>query len=237
MLKILKVTSAGLILGLAFQGNALAQTFSAESVGYATEAQTLQGQNDHKKAIKRLKKGLKLDGLSAFETSTMYQMMGNSYYATKKNDKAIEAFDSAIQAGGLSHRDKTNLQANVAQLHIVEKNYAQGAQQLETYFRDGGQQKSKLVKLIVQTYMQTKNRAAAVPWAEAMLRQNIIETRREHEVAVYLFDSPEKRASQMQVARKMYAKWPSDPAVLTQITRLNAKAKRDGVATVRVAGQ
>ena len=237
MLKFLKVTSAGLILGLALQGNALAQTFSAESVGYATEAQTLQGQNDHKKAIKRLKKGLKLDGLSAFETSTMYQMMGNSYYATKKNDKAIEAFDSAIQAGGLSHRDKTNLQANVAQLHIVEKNYAQGAQQLETYFRDGGQQKSKLVKLIVQTYMQTKNRAAAVPWAEAMLRQNIIETRREHEVAVYLFDSPEKRASQMQVARKMYAKWPSDPAVLTQITRLNAKAKRDGVPTVRVAGQ
>ena len=84
--------------------------------------------------------------------------------------------------------------------------------------------------------MQTKNRAAAVPWAEAMLRQNIIETRREHEVAVYLFDSPEKRASQMQVARQLLAKWGGDPAVLAQIERLNVKAKIDGVAGVRVPG-
>ena len=81
MLTFLKITSASLILGLALHGTALAQTFGPESIEYATEAQTLQKQNDHKKAIKRLKKGLKLDGLSAFETSTMYQMMGNSYYA------------------------------------------------------------------------------------------------------------------------------------------------------------
>ena len=84
--------------------------------------------------------------------------------------------------------------------------------------------------------MQTKNRAAAVPWAEAMLRQNIIETRREHEVAVYLFDSPEKRASQMQVARQLLAKWGTDPAVQTQIAGLNVKAKIDGVATLPVPG-
>lgn len=97
----LKYIGAGLILGFALQCQALAQssaaqTFGTESIVFATEAQSLQGSSDHKRAIKRLKKGLKLDGLSAFETSTMYQMMGNSYYATKKNDKAIEAFDSAI---------------------------------------------------------------------------------------------------------------------------------------------
>ena len=57
-----------------------------------------------------------------------------------------------------------------------------------------------------------------------------------HETAVYLFDTPEKRASQMQVARQLLAKWGNDPAVLTQIQRLNVKAKLDGVATLPVPG-
>jgi len=237
----LKAMATSLILSVALHGAALAQssgdrTFGPESIEYATEAQALQKQNDHKKAIKRLKKGLKVDGLSAYETSTMYQMLGSSYYASQKNDKAIEAFNAAVQAGGLSRTDKRNLQINVAQLNIAEKNYALGTQQLETYFREGGQQKSKLVKLIVQGYMQSKNREAAVPWAEVMLKQGFIETRREHDVAVYLFDSPEKRSSQMKVARQLLAKWPTDPAVITQVTRLNAKAKRDGIPTVYIPG-
>ena len=236
----LKLTSACLILGLASHGTALAQsadrTFSAASVEYAQEAQALQGANDHKKAIKRLKKGLKVDGLSPFETSTMYQMMGASYYARGENKKTIEAFQNAINAGGLSRKDRTGLQANVAQLNVVEKNYALGAEQLETYFREGGQQKSTLVKLIVRAHMRSENRAAAVPWAEVMLQRGFIKTRREHEVAIYLFDSPEKRASQMRVAQRLYAKWPTDPAVLTQVERLNAKAKRDGVPTIPIAG-
>ena len=75
-----------------------------------------------------------------------------------------------------------------------------------------------------------------MPWAEVMLRQGLIETRREHDVAVYLFDSPEKRASQMQVARQLLAKWGGDPAVLAQIERLNVKAKIDGVPTLPVPG-
>ncbi len=236
MQRFLKLTAIGLILGSAFQTQALAQTFGPDSHEYATEAQTLQKQNDHKKAVKRLKKGLKLDGLSAFETSTMYQMMGNSYYAQKKYDDALEAFQNAINGGGLSETDKRNLRVNVAQLNIAEKNYALGAQQLETYFREGGLQKPKLVKMVMQAHMRAKNRPAAVPWAEAMLRQNLLQTKRDHDVALYLFDSPEKRSSQMQVARQLLAKWPTDPDVKAQIARLNVKAKIDGVATIAVPG-
>ena len=236
----LKSISAGFIVALTFQGTAFAQsgdrTFSAASVEYAQEAQAAQGANDHKRAIKRLKKGLKLEGLSPFEASTMYQMLGASYYATQKNDKSIEALENAIKAGGLSRKDKTELQVNVAKLNIAEKNYVVGVQQLETYFREGGPQNAALVKLVVQAHMRSENKVAAVPWAEVMLQRGFLQTKREHDIAVYLFDSPEKRASQMQVARKIYAKWPTDPEVLTQIKRLNVKAKLDGVATVAVSG-
>lgn len=92
------------------------------------------------------------------------------------------------------------------------------------------------VKPLLQAHMQSENRDAAVPWAEAMLRQNILQTKRDHELAIYLFDSPEKRSSQMQVARKLLTQWRTDPDVLARIERLNVKAKRDGVATVAVPG-
>ena len=232
----LKIT-AGLILGFALHGTAMAQqTFGVESHEYASEAQAYQGQGEHKKAVKRLKKGLKVDGLSAYETSTMYQMMGNSYYAQKKYDDALEAFQNAIAGGGLSQRDKQNLQVNIAQLNIAEKNYALGAQQLEAYFREGGLQKPKLMKMVMQAHMRAENRAAAVPWAEAMLRQNLLQTKRDHDVAIYLFDSPEKRASQMQVARQLLTNWGTDPEVKEKIARLNVKAKIDGVPTIAVPG-
>ena len=124
----------------------------------------------------------------------------------------------------------------MAQLNIAEKNYELGAQQLEAYFKAGGVQKPKLVKMVLQAHMQSENRDAAVRWAEAMLRQNILQTKRDHELAIYLFDSPEKRSSQMQVARKLLTQWRTDPDVLARIERLNVKAKRDGVATVAVPG-
>ena len=237
----LKLTSACLIVGFSLHGMASAQSagdrfFSAASHPFATEAQSLQRENEHKKAIKKLKKGLKLDGLSAYETSTMYQMMGASYYARGKNDDTIEAFENAIRAGGLTRKDATNLQANIAQLHIAEQNYALGAQQLEAYFREGGPQKPSLVKMTVQAHLQAKNREAAVPWAEVMLQQGHIKTRKDHELAIYLFDLPEKRASQMRVANSLYSQWPNDPDVIARIKRLNVKAKLDGVPEITIAG-
>ena len=240
MRKFLSSTAACLILSLSGQAlaqSAGAQTFGAESYPYATEAQNLQRANDHKKAIKELKKGLKLDGLSAYEISTMYQMMGASYYARGKNDDTIEAFENAIRAGGLSHKDKTDLQANIAQLHIAEENYALGAQQLEAYFREGGPQKPSLVKMTVQAHLQAKNREAAVPWAEVMMQQGLIQTRKDHELAIYLFDSPEKRFNQMQIANGLYRQYPTDPDVIARIRRLNVKAQRDGVPVIPIAGQ
>ena len=238
----LKITSMSLILGLAVQGTALAQssgdrTFGSESIVFAKEAQALQGSGEHKKAIKRLKKGLKIDGLSTYETSTLYQMMGASYFARDRKAETIEAFENAIQAGGLSRKDKIDLGANIAQLNISEENYAVGAQQLEAYFRDGGARQAGLVRMLIRAHMRSENRAAAVPWAEVMLQQGFITSRRDHELAIYLFDSSETRASQMQVAQKLYSKWPTDANVLARIARLNVKAKLDGLPQIVIAGQ
>ncbi len=229
MFKLKKPISMALILSLAFSAQAVAQGasdrfFSAESISYATEAKSLQAANEHKDAIKKLKKALKLKNLKAYETSAMRQMLGASYYATGKPEKAIEAFEEAIGAGGLRDAEIKAIQVNIAQLNIAAKNYAVAAQQLETYFREGGPQKASLVKLAMSSHMRAGNRQAAVPWADVMLRNGFAKTRLEHDTLLYLFDSPEKRSDQIQVAERMATLWPEDTELQAKVAGLKRKA-------------
>ena len=225
----LKPISMSLILSLAYFAQATAQDsgnryFGKESITFATEAKAYQAANDHKDAIKKLKKGLKLKGLSAYEISAMEQMLGASYYASGKPDKAIESFEDAIAAGGLRADEVKGVQLNIAQINIAAKNYALGAQQLETYFRTGGPQKASLVKLAMTAHMRAGNRQAAVPWADAMVRNGYAKTRLEHDTLLYLFDSPEKRADQIRVAERMLGMWPGDAGLQTKVAGLKRKA-------------
>ncbi len=232
MRKILKPITACLVLSFALSTQAIAQDagdryFSADSITYATEAKSDQAANEHKDAIKKLKKALKLKNLKAYETSAMRQMLAASYYATGKPEKAIEAFEGAIAAGGLREAEVRSIRVNVAQLNIAAKNYAVGAQQLETYFREGGPQKASLVKLVMTSHMRAGNRQAAVPWADAMVRNNYAKTRVEHDTLLYLYDTPEKRADQIRVVTRMIQMWPEDAALQVKSEGLKRKAKSE----------
>ena len=231
MPKFLKIMSASLILSLAVSSQAMAQTgdryFSADSITYATEAKADQAANAHKDAIKKLKKALKLKTLKAYETSAMQQMLGASYYATGKPEKAIEAFEGAISAGGLRADEVRSIRVNIAQLNIAAKNYGVGAEQLETYFREGGPQKASLVKLVMTSHMRAGNRQAAVPWADVMVRNNYAKTRLEHDTLLYLYDTPEKRADQIRVVTRMIQMWPEDAALQVKSEGLKRKAKSE----------
>ena len=229
MRKLLKSVTPCLVLSFALSTQAIAQDtgdrfFSADSITYATEAQSDQAANEHKSAIKKLKKALKLKNLKAYETSALYQMLGASYYATEKPEKAIEAFEDAVAAGGLRADEIRSLQVNIAQLNIAAKNYELGAQQLETYFREGGPQKASLVKLVMTSHMRAGNRQAAVPWADAMVRNNYAKTRLEHDTLLYLYDTPEKRADQIRVVTRMIQMWPDDAALQVKSEGLKRKA-------------
>lgn len=233
MRKFLKPISACLLLSFALSTQAMAQDpgdrfFSADSITYATEAKSDQAANEHKDAIKKLKKALKLKNLKAYETSAMRQMLGASYYATGKPEKAIEAFEGAIAAGGLRTDEVRSIRVNIAQLNIAAKNYGLGAQQLETYFREGGAQKASLVKLVMTSHMRAGNRQAAVPWADAMVRNNYAKTRLEHDTLLYLYDTPEKRADQIRVVTRMIQMWPDDAALQVKSEGLKRKAKSEG---------
>lgn len=94
MQKFLKYVSIALMMSLMFFGAGITQdshkrVFSVESGALAVKAKEHQAKNQHKQAAKTLRKALKLDGLTAYETSAMNQMLGGSYFALEKHKKAI----------------------------------------------------------------------------------------------------------------------------------------------------
>lgn len=228
MRKFMTSISASLIFGLAISGQVLAQDssrmFSAESGALAIAAKADQGANEHKDAIKKLKKALKLKNLKPYEVSTMEQMLAISYYATGKEDKAIESYEDAIAAGGLRADEAKNIQVAMAQLNVAAKKYGKAAQQLEAYFAQGGEQNSKHLKLVLLAYMADKNYQAAVPWAEKMLDRGFVTTRPEYNNFLFLFNSPEKRTQQIRTAERMLQLWPGDAELASKVEALKRTA-------------
>lgn len=228
MRKFMTSISASLIFGLAISGQSLAQDssrmFSAESGALAIAAKADQGANAHKDAIKKVKKALKLKSLKPYEVSAMEQMLAISYYATGKEEKAIESYEDAIAAGGLRADEVQNIQIAMAQLHITAKNYDVAAQQLENFFAQGGAQNSKNLKLVLLAYMRDKNYDGAAPWAEKMLDRGFVTTRPEYNNFLFLFNSPEKRAVQIRTADRMLQLWPNDAALRTKVDALKRTA-------------
>ncbi len=228
MRKIITSTTAALLLGLAVSSHSLAQDasrmFSAESGALAVAAKSDQAANAHKDAIKKLKKALKLKNLKPYEVSAMEQMLAVSYYATGKEEKAIESYEDAIAAGGLRADEVQKIQIAMAQLNIAAKNYDLAAQQLETFFAQGGVQNSKNLKLVLLAYMRDKNYEGAAPWAEKMLDRGFATTRPEYNNFLFLFNSPEKRAVQIRTADRMLQLWPNDAELRTKVDALKRTA-------------
>lgn len=129
------------------------------------------------------------------------------------------------------------MKSNIAQLNILRKKFGLGARQLEAYFSEGGEQKENLVRLLLQAHIQAKNDQGAVPWATLMLEKDILKSRKDYDAALYLFDSPIHRTSQIQVANKMLKRWPRDASLQFQIAVLKGKAQREGIDPIVLAGK
>ena len=119
---------------------------------------------------KNLKKGLKVKGLTPYERSAMEQMLGQILLRNGQGrTKRLMRLKTQFWPAGSANDEIRAVQVNIAQINIAEGNYAVGAQQLETYFREGGTQKPALVKLAMTPICAKNNRQAAVPWAHVML--------------------------------------------------------------------
>lgn len=184
--------------------------FGAKAGTVVNDALTFINSNQHSAAISKLNEALALPELNSYERSTIYQMMGASYYETNNYGQAISSFENAINAGGLLPNESDALRINIAQLLIANGSYAQGAQMLENYLNRGGQQKPQYTEMLVQAWVQSDNYSKALPWAEKWFNSASPRERKHFDLLNFLYNNLRMPGKQADIVRKMINRWPED---------------------------
>lgn len=148
--------------------------------------------------------------LNPYEKSTIYQMIGQAYNDTDNTAGALGAFQSAIDAGGMLPNEVGNIKVVIAQLMIVNGQYRAGAEALEKYLREGGQEKASYVELLVQAWVEAEDYRRALPWAEKWFNSASPKERKHFDLLNFLYNNLEMPGKQADIVKQMIQKWPED---------------------------
>lgn len=184
--------------------------FGAKAGTVVNDALTFINSNQHQAAIGKLNEALTIENLNAYERSTIYQMMGASYYETNNYAQSISSFENAINAGGLLPNESDSLRVNIAQLLIANGSYAQGAQMLENWINRGGQVKPAHVEMLTQAWVQSDNYSKALPWAKRWFDMASPKERKHFDLLNFLYNNLQMPAQQADIVRQMINRWPED---------------------------
>lgn len=217
------IMSAGSTLSLApatafAQENLPSRQFSAAAGKVVSEALLLIDAGKHEDALAQLLTLSNGVSLNAYERSTVYQMQGSAYYELNQYEKAIGAFENAVQAGGLLPAETKMLKLNAAQLRIGNGQYAKGAAALEDYFLRGGESKPQLIEILVQAWVQADELAKALPWAEQWFETAAPKERRHYDLMNYLYANLGMKDYQADILSQMILLWPDDDTLRSALS-------------------
>jgi len=184
--------------------------FGSKAGQIVNDALQFINSEQHSAAVGKLNEAISLPDLNAYERSTIYQMMGQSYYNMDNNAQAISSWENAINAGGLMPNESSGLRVNIAQLLIQSGSYAQGAQMLENYLNQGGQQKPQYTEMLVQAWVQSDNYSRALPWAQKWFNAASPKERKHFDLLNFLYNSLKMPGQQADIVRQMINRWPED---------------------------
>ena len=202
----------------------------SRKIGKATvEALDLINRQDYEAATLKLESLLKKKKLSSYERSTILQMNGQAYFQLQKTQDAIQAFEDAISAGGLLPTDASLLRKTIANLYILEKDYARGAEMLEQWERGGNTLKPAALEQLVQAWIMAENYERALPWAEQWFEASNPKQRKHYDLLNFLYTHLEQTEKRKNLLQVMAEKWPNDPLIQRQ---LNPVVPNTGQSTV-----
>jgi len=194
---------------IAFAQDAIRQ-FSAMAGESVIKAQSHAEGGEYAAAITLLNSTLNGSDLSAYERSTIYQMLGYYNNALERHDESILAFNTAIKAGGLLPNEIDNAKLIVARLMIVNGQYREGAASLENYINVTGQKKTQHVDLLIQAWVQVDDYERALPWAEHSFIHASPKTRGHYDLLNFLYNNLNQRQKQIDLIEQMVSEWPED---------------------------
>ena len=105
-------------------------------------------------------------GLSDQEQALMWQTYGYVYSSQENYEKAVEAFEKCLDAGGLEPAVVQNITYNMAQLYVILENYDRAIELFEQWFAQAEQPNAGAHYMFAIAYMQKDAFAKAIPHAE-----------------------------------------------------------------------
>lgn len=201
--------------------------FGAKSGGLVNEAMTVAAEDQYSAALALLVQALALPDLNAYEKATMYQMQGSYYYEIDQYGKAIQAFENAINSGGLLPKERSSLRVNIAQLLIGNGQPARGAQMMEDWNRAGGVLKPAYVEMLWQAWSQADNYRRALPWAERWFNEASPKERKHYDLLNYIYNNLNMPAKQADIAKQMIQLWPQEKQLWNAWKSLLANGGRE----------
>lgn len=148
--------------------------------------------------------------LNPYEKSIIYQMLGQNYNDVGNTNQALSAFQQAVDSGGLLPNESDSIKVVIAQLMIVNGQYRQGAEALEKYMREGGQEKAAYVELLVQAWVEAEDYRRALPWAEKWFNSANPKERKHFDLLNFLYNNLNMPGKQADIVKQMIQKWPED---------------------------
>ncbi|NNE57100.1 MAG: hypothetical protein HKN36_03245 [Hellea sp.] len=214
--------------------SAVAQDAAVEGRQFGTkagtkvnEAQTLGTNGQYGAANALLNEALSIEGLNAYERSTIYTMLGQFYYEQDQLGQALSNFQNAINAGGMLPKEIDSLEVSIAQLMIANGQYTEGARRLEAWVNRTGQRNPKYTELLMQAWIQADNYNAALPWAEEWFRSASPKERKHFDTLNFLYNNLGMQGRQADIVKEMIVRWPEDKTLWDNWTSLLANGGRE----------
>ena len=201
--------------------------FSAQTGAIVLEAQNHIQAEQHQAALGKLAQALALPELTPYERATIFQMQGASYYQLGQFAPAITAFENAANSGGLNAAEAADMRLKIAQLMIADGSHAQGAQGLETYLNNGGQEKSEYIELLTQAWIQAEQYDRALPWAKKWFAAASPKERKHFDLMNFLYSHLKQSSQQADIVKQMINRWPEDRDLWEAWASLFATAGQD----------
>ena len=107
---------------------------------------------------------------SSYEKSQVWNMAGYAYYSVDRYKDAIFAYKKAIAEPEADERQKVSIRYTIAQLYMVQEDYANAAKQLEQWMKEATVVSSEGKMLLAQAYYQLGRKNDSLKLVNAVIQ-------------------------------------------------------------------
>ena len=217
-------------LGLSTAQAQEARQFSTQVGTPVSEAAELLRANSHAEGLAKLDQALAISDITAFEKSSIEQMRGAALYQLDRHRDSITAFETAINAGGLSAAEVQSLNLQIAQIKIGLEDFIGGATMLEAYARQGGDLSPKHIEILIQAWIKAERYEKSLPWAKQLFDSAQPKERRHYDLMNFHYHQLKQTTQQADIVMQMIQNWPDDKSLWENWASLEAASGDDSAA-------